>query len=152
MNQLRRYSDLQMANMSHQKERETIILVRKHGYKATIYDLLYALSMISNLISICYLLAKCYNMKMTDNQIKVYDGEGIFILREPLEDNKTFKIDIYMVDHQCLVSTVKEDKNWLWHHMYGYLNFRSLSMLKMKNMVYGLPQTKKSSQMYEECC
>lgn len=64
-------------------------------------------------------------MKMRDNQMNVFDGEWILILRAPLEDNKTFKIEINMVEYQCLTSTVAEDKRWLWHHKYGHLNFRS---------------------------
>lgn len=64
---------------------------------------------------------------------------------------KTFKVEINQVDHKCLASTAKEDKIWLWHLMYGHLNFRSLGMLNQKNMVYGLPQVKEPSQVCEEC-
>lgn len=82
--------------------------------------------------------------------MKVFDGEGRLIMRASLADNKTFKIEINMVDHQCLASTAVEDKNWLWHHKYGHLNFRSLSVLNKKQMVYDLPQINESIRMYEE--
>lgn len=55
--------------------------------------------MTSNLISISQLLAKGYNMKITNNQMKVYDGEERLVLRAPLTDNKTFKIEFNMVEH-----------------------------------------------------
>ena len=37
--------------------------------------------------------------------MKVYNGEGRVILKAPLADNKTFKIEINMVDHQSLALT-----------------------------------------------
>lgn len=48
--------------------------------------------MTSNLISICQLLAKGCNMKVEENMMKVYNGEGRIIMKAPLSDNKTFKV------------------------------------------------------------
>lgn len=120
-------------------------MVKKDGHKPTIFDVLYVHSMTSNLISISELLAKGYNMKMVGNQMKVYDGEERLILRAPLVDNKTFKIDINMCDHQYLAPIVRENKDWLWHHRYGHLNFIILSLLNMKKIVCGLPKIKEPS-------
>lgn len=61
--------------------------------------------------------------------MKVLDDEGIFIMKASLADNKTFKIEINMVNHKCHASTIVKDKNWIWHHMHGHLNFRGLGML-----------------------
>lgn len=60
--------------------------------------------------------------------MNVYNVEGRMILKAPLAYNKTFKVDVNMVDHQCLASTIVEDKNWLWHYRYGHLNIRGLYM------------------------
>lgn len=91
-------------------------------------------------------------MKLGNYQMKVHDGEGRLIMKASLVDNKIVKVEINTVDHKCLASTSEEDKSWLWHHMYGHLNFRSLGMLNLKKMVYGLPQVKEPSQLCEECC
>ncbi|XP_050878702.1 uncharacterized protein LOC127082500 [Lathyrus oleraceus] len=72
--------------------RGNIVVVRRNGQRVSITDILYLPSMTSNLISICQLLAKGYNMKLEQKLIKVYDGEGRIFLKAPLEDNKTFKI------------------------------------------------------------
>lgn len=69
--------------------------------------------MTSNLIIIGQLLAKTYNMKLENYQIKVHDGKGMLIMKAPLVDNNTFKVEINTVDHKCLTSTAVEDKNWL---------------------------------------
>lgn len=50
-------------------------------------------------------------MNLEENQMKVYNGEGRMILKAPLADNKTFKIEIDMVNHQCLGLTVVGHKN-----------------------------------------
>lgn len=83
---------------------------------------------------------------MVDNQMNVFDGEVILNMRASLGENKTFKVEINMVDYQCLASTVAKEKNWLWHHKYRHLNFRSLDMLNLKT-VYGLPQVKEPSHV-----
>lgn len=110
-------------------------MVRRGGQWANIIDVLYLPLLTSNLISISQLLAKRYNMNLEGNQAKVYNGEGRMVLIAPLVDNKTFKIEIDMVDHQCLASIFVEDKNWLRHHMYGHLKFKGLGMFNLKNMV-----------------
>ncbi|XP_050910046.1 uncharacterized protein LOC127123913 [Lathyrus oleraceus] len=129
-----------------------IIVMRMNGRRAIITDILYLTSMTSNLIRICQLLPKGYNMNLEENLMKVYNGEGRMILKAPLANNKTFKIKINMVDPQCLISNNVEDKNWLWHHMYEHLNFRGLDTLNQKKMVYDLPQVKEPSQLCEEFC
>lgn len=92
--------------------------------KSQLTDVLNVPLMISNLISIGKLLVKGYNMKLEKNQMKVYHGDERLILKAPLENNRTFKVEINTVDHKCLASTGEEDKNWIWHHMYGHLNFQ----------------------------
>lgn len=84
--------------------------------------------------------------------MKVYNGEGRIILNARLIDNKTFKVEINRVDHQCLASIVIEDKNRLWHHMYGHLNFRGPGMIDQKKVVYILAQVKEPSQVCEDFC
>ncbi|XP_050900218.1 uncharacterized protein LOC127106965 [Lathyrus oleraceus] len=124
-----------------------IYVVRKDGRKASIIDMLYVPSMINNLINIGQLLAKGYNIKLEKKQMKVCDGDERLILKAPLGDNKTFKVEINSVDQKCLTLTAEEDKICLWHHIYEHLNLRSLGMLNQKKMVYGLPQVKEPSQM-----
>lgn len=43
--------------------------------------------------------------------MKVYHGDGRLILKVPLADNMTFKVEINTDDHKCLASIAEEDKN-----------------------------------------
>ena len=90
-----------------------ISIVRKDGGKATITEVLYLPSMTSNLINVGQLLAKGFKMKLERNQMKVYRADGRLIMKAPLTENKTFKVEINIFDHMCLASTAVEDKNWL---------------------------------------
>lgn len=74
--------------------RGNIVVMRRNGRRANITDVLYVPSMTSNLISICQLLFKGYNMKLEENMMNVYNGEERVISKSPLADNKTFKIEI----------------------------------------------------------
>lgn len=81
------------------KGRGNIVVMRRSGQRVSITDILYVPSTKGNLISISQLIAKGYNMKLKENLMKVYTGEGRMILKALLTNNKTFKIDINMVDH-----------------------------------------------------
>lgn len=82
-----------------------IVVLKKAGQKATITDVLYIPYTTSNLLSICPLLVKGYNVKMVHNQMKVFDSERILILRALLTNIKSFKIEINMIDHQQKTTT-----------------------------------------------
>ncbi|XP_058752120.1 uncharacterized protein LOC131625257 [Vicia villosa] len=86
-------------------------VIGKDGRKANITNVLYLPSMTSNLISIGQLLAKEYNIKVEKKLMWVYDGNESLIMKTPLTENKTFKVEINTVDHMCLSSTIVEDTN-----------------------------------------
>jgi len=90
-------------------------------------------------------------MQMEDNQMKIFDSNRRLILKVPLSRNKTFKIGIQIAEFQCLAASIS-DESWMWHHRFGCLNFRSLSELKSKKMVHGLPQIEIPKQLCVECC
>lgn len=116
-----------------------IFVVKNDGRKASITNVLYIPPMTRNLIIIGQIIVKGNNLKLEENHMKVYNCEGRMILKSPLTYNKSFKIKINTIDHQCVTSTVVEDKNLLLHHIYRHLNLRGVSMLNQKKMVYGLP-------------
>jgi hypothetical protein len=58
-----------------------------------------------------------------------------------------FDIEINVIDNHCLASITNSYESWVWHHRFGHLNFRSLNLLKPKEMVHGLP-----SEVCEDCC
>ncbi|GAU44417.1 hypothetical protein TSUD_100640 [Trifolium subterraneum] len=130
----------------------TVLVKRKDGHESVINEVLYVPSMTSNLISLGQLLEKDYTMKLENRELKIYDAKSRLILKAPLSNNRTFKIEINVIDHHCLASITNPEENWIWHHRFGHLNFKSLSMLNSKDMVHGLPQIKTPSEVCEDCC
>lgn len=57
---------------------------------------------------------------------------------------------INMLDRKCIASTLIEDKNCIWHQRYDHLNFMSLNLMRMKNMVYGLPKITMPKKLCEK--
>ena len=104
----------------------------------------------NNLLSLGQLLEKGYSMQMEDSQMKICDSKRRLILKASLLRNKTFKIGIQIAEFQCLAASIS-DESWMWHHRFGHLNFRSLSELKSKKMVHGLPQIEIPKQLCVEC-
>jgi len=114
-----------------------VLIHRKDGKKACITHVLYVPNMRSNLISIGQLLQKGYTMKVEAQTMKVFDSKNRLILKALLSKQRTFKINISVIEDKCLLSEVKSE-NWLWHQRYGHINFRDLNMLSEKEMVQGL--------------
>jgi len=128
-----------------------VLIHRKDGKKACITDVLYVANMRSNLISIGQLLQKGYTMKVEAQTMKVFDIKNRLILKAPLSKQRTFKINISVIEDKCLLSEVKSE-NWLWHQRYGHINFRNLNMLSEKKMVQGLPKIKLPNEVCDMCC
>jgi hypothetical protein len=129
-----------------------VLVKRKDGHESIINGVLYVPSMTSNLISLGQLLEKDYTIRLVDRELKIYDAKSRLILKGRLLNNRTFKVEINVIDHHCLASITSTEENWLWHHRFGHLNFKSLSMLNSKYMVHGLPQIRAPSKVCEECC
>nr|KYP39567.1 Retrovirus-related Pol polyprotein from transposon TNT 1-94 [Cajanus cajan] len=129
-----------------------ILIRRRDGKAAIISDVLYVPAMKHNLLSIGQLLQKGYllDWKWKEQMLRILDKKGTPILRAPLSDNRTFRVDISMSKHMCFASAVF-DVNWLWHLRFGHLNFGSLSQLAKKEMVIGLPHIEKSDATCESC-
>ena len=127
-----------------------ILVQRKDGKESFISNVLYVPNMKSNLLSLGQLLEKNYKIKMEDRMLSVFDKDGRLILKVPLSSNRTFKIDIQIGNHKCLASVV-DDVNWIWHHRFGHLNFKSLDLLSNKKLVSGMPSIKVPKELCEQC-
>nr|KYP46743.1 Retrovirus-related Pol polyprotein from transposon TNT 1-94 [Cajanus cajan] len=127
-----------------------ILIRRKDGKTTVISDVLYVPAMKHNLLSIGQLLQKGYLIDWKDQMLRILDKNGSPILKAPLSNNRTFRVDIPVSDCMCFAAAVL-DTNWLWHLRFGHLNFGSLSQLAGKEMVVGLPHIQKSEMTCESC-
>lgn len=72
------------------------------------------------------------------------------ILKVPLARNRTFRVNLNAIEIQCFVATC-EVEEWLWHYRYEHLNFRSLTQLKVKSIVRGVPVIVAPDKICESC-
>lgn len=128
-----------------------MIVQSKDDQQTLISDILYVPNTRNNLLSLGQLLVKGFSIQMEDNHMKLFDQSGKLILKSLLSRNKTLKIELQIGEQKCLATLISDD-NWKWHHRYGHLNFRSLSELKNKRMVHGLPEIELPKQLCVECC
>jgi len=84
-----------------------MLIHKKDGKQASITYVLYVPNMKSNLISIGQLLQKGYTMKMEAQAIKVYDCKNKLILKAPLSKQRTFRININVIEDIYLLSETK---------------------------------------------
>ncbi|XP_050889698.1 uncharacterized protein LOC127094985 [Lathyrus oleraceus] len=63
-----------------------------------------------NLLSIGELIEKNYKVVIEGKMMRVHDSSGRLILREPMSQNRTFKIELYVIEHKCLVTVASRDE------------------------------------------
>lgn len=127
-----------------------ITVKKKNGGQVLITDVLFVPGMKSNLLSLGQLLEKGYTSRLENKMLRVYDKQNHLILKSPLTKNQTFKIEIDVADQECFAVAVKKEE-WLWHYLFGHLNFRDLQNLKSKDMARGLPYIFPPKEVYSDC-
>ena len=71
------------------------------------------------------------------------------LFKFPMARNNMFPLALD--DEKKALAASLEDDNWLWHHRYEHLNFKSLSLLSNQNLVDGLPMIKHVNAVCESC-
>src|SRR3954463_9149709 len=127
-----------------------VMITRKDGKRSVISNVLYIPGMKSNLLSIGQLVEKNYKVSIEDKMMRVVYASGRLILKAPMSQNRTFKIELNMMEHECLATAASRDE-WIWHYRLGHLNFNDIRELKRRNMVSGLPEIDIPREVCEEC-
>jgi len=127
-----------------------VLIKKKDGGQSLISEVLYIPGMKSNLLSIGQLLEKGYRVLLEDKMMRVHDPKGKLILKAPMSRNRTFKIELNVMEHKCYATAVSRDE-WLWHYRLGHLNFRDLKSMQKYGMVSGLPEIHVPTEVCEEC-
>lgn len=120
----------------------------KDGKETVIEEVL--LDMKNNLLSLGQLLEKGFMMNTENSCLKVFDKEKRLIIKANLSQNRTFKIGVCVMKHECLATSVSKIER-LWHKRFGHLNFKDLHLLTKKNIVQGLPQVNIPSEVCDKC-
>ncbi|XP_045792104.1 uncharacterized protein LOC123886874 [Trifolium pratense] len=90
-----------------------VMVQRKNANHTFITDVLYVPSMKHNLLSLGQLLEKGFNYSTKDHNIQVFDPQNKLILKAPLSNNRTFKVNLQASAFQCFSSLITEDEKWL---------------------------------------
>lgn len=112
--------------------------MRKDDKRLVILNVLYIPGMKSNLLSIGQLIEKNYRVLIKNKIIRVLDLGSKSILKALMSQNRTFNIELDVMEDKCLEIAASRDK-WLWHYELGHLNFREIGNMKRKNMVSRFP-------------
>ncbi|XP_058726935.1 uncharacterized protein LOC131598338 [Vicia villosa] len=75
-----------------------------------------------------YLDSGCYNIRLEDKILRVIDASGVLILKAPMATNRTFKVELKVLEHRFLATAASREE-WLWHYRLCHLNFRDLKAL-----------------------
>ncbi|RDX99262.1 hypothetical protein CR513_17699, partial [Mucuna pruriens] len=82
--------------------------------------------------------------------VLVLDRNQKPIIQAQLTQNRTFRIGMNCLKHQCF-TTLENKEEWLWHVKFCHLNFKDLHLLASHKMVKGLPQVVVPEEVCKEC-
>jgi hypothetical protein len=126
-----------------------VLIMRKDGKRSVISNVLYIPDMKNNLLSIRELVKKNYKVSIKDKMVRVLDSNGRLILKDPMSQNRTFKVELNVMEHTCLATEASRDE--YKHYRLGHLNFKNIIYLKRRNMVSGLPEIDIPNEVCEKC-
>ncbi|XP_050890993.1 uncharacterized protein LOC127096471 [Lathyrus oleraceus] len=111
-----------------------IFITRRDGEHSLIKDVLYIPGIKCNLLNIGQLLVNDYKIHMENKALSIMYVNMVFILKAPIAANRTFKVELKVMENRCLATTTSQ-KEWIWHYKLGHLNFRDLNALQKNIMV-----------------
>ena len=89
-------------------------------------------------------------MKFDENRCLIHDKKkGQLIASVTMAPNRIFPLMMPLEHKVALTTTVESTK--LWHLRFGHLNYKSLKVLKQKEMVIGLPSIIENKNICEGC-
>lgn len=103
-------------------------------------------------MSVGQILEKKYKLVFDDGKYVIYDknhGNGM-VTTIPMKKNKLFPLKLGAEGGNLAYVTI-ENKGWLWHLRYAYLNFTSLKLLTSHEMVYRMPKVEDHKLVCEWC-
>jgi len=87
-----------------------VLIHRKDGKRSSINEVLYVLTMHSNLLSLGQLLEKGYKTMLEGHHMKIFYQKGRMIIKAPVSSNKTFKTEIQVQQDQECFSIIEDSK------------------------------------------
>lgn len=89
-----------------------VLIMRRDGGHSLIKDVSYILGIKCNLLSIGELLEKGYKIHMESKRLCVMNAKGALILKAPMAANRTFKVELKVLENRCL-ATVAIREEWI---------------------------------------
>ncbi|XP_050895198.1 uncharacterized protein LOC127101799 [Lathyrus oleraceus] len=76
-----------------------VLIMRRDGGNSLIKYILYIQGIKCNLLSIGQLLEKGYKIHMENKGLRVMDANGVLVLKAPMDANRTFKVELKVMEH-----------------------------------------------------
>ena len=86
-----------------------VLIMRKDYKRSVISNVLHIPGMKSNFLSIGQLVEKNYKVSIEDKMMKVLNSNERLILKAPMSHNRTFKIELNVMEYKCLATATNID-------------------------------------------
>lgn len=106
-----------------------VSIERRDDGHSLITNVLYIPRIKCNLLSISQLLEKGYKFHIENKALHVMDADEVLILKAHIAPNRTFKVELKVVEHRC-ITTIASREEWIWNYRLGHRNSEILMLCK----------------------
>ncbi|XP_060217072.1 uncharacterized protein LOC132644495 [Lycium barbarum] len=112
------------------KGKGKVKLRTKSSFMQIISDVYFAPDLKTNLISVGHLHENGYDVSIKHGICRIQDSNHGLIVEAKMTANKLFSLDMQNIGStNFCFSTKLNSQAWLWHYIYGHLNFGGIKML-----------------------
>ncbi|XP_050896682.1 uncharacterized protein LOC127103470 [Lathyrus oleraceus] len=86
-----------------------VLIMRRDGGYSLIKCVFYIPGNECNLLSIGQFLKKDYKIHMENKGLRILDENGVLVLKAPMDANRTFKVELKVMEHRYLATTSSRD-------------------------------------------
>ncbi|XP_050919064.1 uncharacterized protein LOC127136560 [Lathyrus oleraceus] len=128
---------------------DDVLIKKRDGRYSLIKDVFYIPGIRCNLLIIGQFLEKGYKIHIENKALHVMNANGVLILKASMVSNRTFKVELKLIEHTYLATTASREE-WIWLYRLEHLNFRDLNTLQKNEIVRGLPLINIPAENFEE--
>ncbi|KAK1365752.1 hypothetical protein POM88_041313 [Heracleum sosnowskyi] len=99
-----------------------------------------------NLLSISQITDRCYHVNFYESHCEITSKKDGKVVLTGYRRGNIYKANLHSATDgtmTCLLSKASIDESWNWHKKLSHLNFNNINELVRKDLVRGLPKTKK---------
>ncbi|KNA25384.1 hypothetical protein SOVF_006690, partial [Spinacia oleracea] len=128
----------------------SIRFICDNGKRKELHNVYFIPNLKSNILSLGQATEAGCEVRMIDNNLKLYDRFGKLLVRSKRSRNRLYKVILEVESIKCLQLTSTRESS-TWHAQLGHVNMDTMKLMISKELVIGIPNIKIERQVCTSC-